>query len=255
MAGTPYDAQFFRKIQEGSVSSAREIVPLVLELLRPTSVIDIGCGFGAWLSVFEEHGVTEFLGVDGDYVNREALLIPKAQFMAHDLAVPLNLGRSFDLAVCMEVAEHLAESAAQIFIDSITRHAPAALFSAAIPFQGGEHHLNEQWPDYWARRFGLRGYLPVDCIRRRFWANDRVEWWYAQNAFFFAQKPYIDAHPALRAELDRSGSQALSIVHPTLYLARAEEAKRLEQAEELHRIATARSFTRRLLGRIYPRSK
>jgi hypothetical protein len=256
MAGTPYDAKFFQQLQEGSLRSAREIVPLVLELLHSTSVIDVGCASGAWLSVFVEHGITEFLGVDGDYVNREALLIPQAKFKAHDLSVPLNLKRSFDLAVSLEVAEHLAESAAQILIDSITLHAPVVLFSAAIPFQGGEHHVNEQWPDYWAKRFELRGYLPVDCIRRRFWANDRVEWWYSQNAFIFAQKPYIDAHPALRAELGRSGSRALSMVHPTLYLARAEAAKQLERADELHGIvASARSFARGLLDRIDPRSK
>jgi len=244
---TPYNRDFYREIEEGSVRSAREIVPLVMQLLRPMSVIDVGCGNGAWLSVFAEHGITDLLGVDGDYVDREALLIPHERFMPHDLALPLTVDRVFDLAVSLEVAEHIAESAAQIFVDSITRHAPIVLFSAAIPFQGGEHHVNEQWPDYWIERFKSRGYLPLDCIRKRFWANDRVEWWYSQNTLLFAQKPYIDARPALHVESESSGMQVLPLVHPTLYLSRAERAMHLERANEFRPIARARSLAKKLL--------
>jgi hypothetical protein len=61
--------------------------------------------------------------------------------------------RTFDLAICLEVAEHLPPEAAEGFIDSLTRLAPVVLFSAAITFQVGNQHLNGQWPDYWATLF------------------------------------------------------------------------------------------------------
>jgi len=218
-----YDKNFFGQWRDGSLRSARQIVPLVIELVHPASVLDVGCGVGAWLSVFAEHGISELLGVDGDYVDREMLLIPSKKFVAHDLSLPLSLGRSFDLAVSLEVGEHLAAEAASTLVDSLVRHAPAVFFSAAVPFQGGGHHVNEQWPDYWASRFEDRGYLPVDCVRSRVWMNDEVEWWYAQNVLMFAQADYINAKPALLAAFDRTNARALSIVHPKNYLSKVEQ--------------------------------
>lgn len=76
LASVHYDKDFFLPLQDGSLRSARQIVPLVIDLVHPASVLDVGCGVGAWLSLFAEHGITELLGVDGDYVQREMLLIP-----------------------------------------------------------------------------------------------------------------------------------------------------------------------------------
>lgn len=39
-----YTNDFYDWQQEGSKRSAREIIPLVVELIQPTSVIDVGCG-------------------------------------------------------------------------------------------------------------------------------------------------------------------------------------------------------------------
>jgi SAM-dependent methyltransferase len=124
------------------------VVPTVLRLVQPEPVVDVGCGDGAWLSVFRELGVNHRFGLDGDYVDRRLLQIPQDQFSATDLSLPFRLPCTFDLAVSLEVAEHLPPQSAEDFVDSLTRLAPVVLFSAAIPLQGGTHHLNEQWPDY-----------------------------------------------------------------------------------------------------------
>ena len=47
----PYTKYFFKDIQDGSMQSAREIVPIIMEILHPRSVIDIGCGVGVWFSL------------------------------------------------------------------------------------------------------------------------------------------------------------------------------------------------------------
>lgn len=132
-----YPGSYHRGLQEGSRQSAAEIVPLLQELIRPQRVIDVGCGLGTWLVVFRENGVEEVWGVDGPWIDRSMLSIPEDRFITWDLNAPLQLDREFDLALCLEVAEHLPSSSAQVLLDSLTCLAPVILFSAAIPFQGG----------------------------------------------------------------------------------------------------------------------
>jgi hypothetical protein len=226
-SGAPaYDRAFYEGQVSGSLSSAREVVPLVMELVRPKSVVDVGCGVGPWLATFREHGVDDMMGVDGGYVDPAQLLIPRDRFRAHDLAQPLALGRRFNLAVSVEVAEHLPEEAADRFVDSLTTLAPAVLFSAAIPFQGGNQHVNEQWPEYWAARFENRGYRVIDCLRRHIWNSDRVEWWYAQNLLLYVHHDLLAGNPALEAEAARTGRSQLALVHPRKYLSLQRPAPR-----------------------------
>src|SRR5262249_24652716 len=103
----PYTEPFFQEIRESSLQSAREMVPLVVALVQPRSVIDVGCGEGVWLSVFAECGVPDICGVDGSHVDPARLAIPAERFLAHDLTQPLHQDREFDLVVSLEVAEHL----------------------------------------------------------------------------------------------------------------------------------------------------
>lgn len=213
-----YTREYYDQLREGSTRSAEVIAPLVLQFLSARSVVDVGCGDGTWLSIFRRLGIEDMLGIDGDYVDPNILQIPHTNFRALDLAKPFDLGRAFDLAISLEVAEHLSPDCAATFIQSLTRLAPAVLFSAAIPLQGGLNHVNEQWPDRWAELFRERGYLPVDCIRRRIWQNQAVEWWYAQNTLLFARADLLESNAALKAELERTNLDQLRLVHPRQYL-------------------------------------
>lgn len=213
-----YTAEFFEQLRDGCSRSAEVIVPIILQLLPVRSAIDVGCGEGVWLSVFRKLGVEDVFGIDGDYIARTALKIPETCFRAADLSAPLSLDRTFDLAVSLEVAEHLTPESAPGFVESLTRLAPAVLFSAAIPFQGGTNHVNEQWPEYWAELFRRHGYLAVDTIRRRIWRNSAVESWYAQNTLLFVRPELLERHPMLQAESERTDPDQLSVIHPRQYL-------------------------------------
>ncbi|MGH9429782.1 MAG: glycosyltransferase, partial [Terriglobia bacterium] len=131
---------------------------------------------------------------------------------------PFDLGRVFDLVISLEVAEHLPGDCAPAFVECLTHLAPFVLFSAAIPFQGGDHHVNEQWPDKWAGFFQKHDYVPVDFIRKRVWKNDAVEWWYAQNTLLFVQAGLLESNPALKAEFEQTHPDQLCLVHPRQYL-------------------------------------
>jgi SAM-dependent methyltransferase len=215
----PYSEAYYENRQAGVMRSAGVIVPMIMEWVRPASVVDVGCGMGGWLATFARHGVQDFVGADGDYVDRTRLAIPEDRFMPCDLAQPLGLGRTFDLVVSLEVAEHLPQRSADTFVESLTSLGPVVLFSAAIPLQGGRGHVNEQWPRYWADLFDRRGYAAIDCVRRRVWDQDDVQWWYAQNTILYVRRDRLDASAALKRELEAAPSPPLSLVHPKKYVA------------------------------------
>jgi hypothetical protein len=216
--GGLFGAGFHRAIRDGARRSAEVVVPLVLGLMRPRSVIDVGCALGSWLAVFREHGIEDVWGVEGAHLDRTRLEIPAERLLVRNLEHPFSLDRRFDLVVCLEVAEHLSPRAAEPFIASLTQLGPVVLFSAAIPFQGGVRHFNEQWPEYWAALFQARGYLPVDCIRRKIWTDTRVSWWYAQNLLAFVARDRLSEYPALAREQELTDPLSLARVHPRLYL-------------------------------------
>jgi SAM-dependent methyltransferase len=213
-----YGTDFFRSIEAGSLRSARAVVPLILDLLQPASVIDVGCGLGAWLAVFREKGIEDVLGVDGEYVDTVQLGIPRDRFLVHDLSAPLTMSRSFDMVLSLEVAEHLPEESAGVFIGSLVNLAPVVVFSAAIPHQGGTHHVNERWPEYWTGLFAARGYEVIDCLRWEIWNDADVEWWYRQNMLVFGARDFVARHPVLREELEATDPDQLSVVHPGCFL-------------------------------------
>ena len=213
-----YSTEFFEGQSGGSRRSAERIVPLVMELVRPGSVIDIGCGVGTWLSVFREHGARRVLGVDGDYVDRQMLQIPAEDFRPFDLTKPLRIEERFDLAVSVEVGEHLPPQAAPTFVETLTLLAPVVLFAASIPYQGGVNHLNEQWPTYWQSLFATHSYEVIDCLRRHIWDDAQVQYWYAQDAMLYASREYLANHAELAREQSRTSLGQLSVVHPRRYL-------------------------------------
>ena len=122
------------------------------------SAVDVGCGVGTWLSVLRERGVDTVRGFDGAWVRADLPTIPRESFIAVDLTERIPKSDRFDLAISVEVAEHLRRLAAETFVDSLVDLSDFVLFSAAIPHQGGKHHLNERWQDYWAGLFWARGY-------------------------------------------------------------------------------------------------
>lgn len=149
----------------------------------PRSVLDIGCGTGTWLKAFHEAGVEDFQGIDGVAVPPEQLVIPKERFRLQDLTAPWNLGREFELALCLEVGEHLSASYAATLVTSITQHAHHVVFSAACPGQSGQHHVNCQPPSYWQALFNRNGFACFDTLREKLWDNATIEPWYRQNMF------------------------------------------------------------------------
>ncbi|HTI88590.1 MAG TPA: class I SAM-dependent methyltransferase [Alphaproteobacteria bacterium] len=244
----PYDRGFYDDQMTGSFRSASVIVPMVLEHVPARTVCDIGCGTGTWLCVFMNNGVSDVLGVDGDYVPSDYLKIPRTSFYPADLRNTVTIERTFDLAVSLEVAEHLPASRAESFVATLTQLAPVVLFSAAIPNQGGTEHINEQWPDYWEALFAARGFVAVDAIRPVVWEDTSVEWWYRQNTLLYVRKDQLGRYPRLQA-IAAGPQWPRRVVHPIQFEVMGRRPSRLTTTMS----AVRRAFGRRVLRPAFDR--
>jgi SAM-dependent methyltransferase len=186
MTGHVYDDTFFDYIEAGARASARSVIATALGALRPASVLDVGCGRGAWLAEWRAAGVEDVAGLDGDYVARDRLAIPPGRFHAADLTRPADLGRRFDLVQCLEVGEHLRREASATLVATLCRHGDIVAFSAAVPGQGGENHINERPLEDWRDLFAARGYAAFDALRPALADRPGIEPWYRYNMLLYA---------------------------------------------------------------------
>jgi len=224
-------ASFYEWMKVGSRQSAQHVVPVLTELVGPGSVVDVGCGTGSWLKVFEEHGVTDVFGYDTAAVPRELLEIEAERFRAADVTAPLDADRRFDLALCMEVAQFNPKDTAAPLVANLAALAPVVLFSAGIPGQGGGGP-NQRWPIYWANHFSDHGFACVDCVRERVWDEPEVKSWYVQNMLLFVEGAALEAKPALAREYERGQGRPLSVVHPRVFARVSGRLARVEAALE-----------------------
>lgn len=181
-----YGQLFFDYVDEGAAQSAQTIAEILFPLLRPKSVLDVGCGRGGWLRAWKAAGASTIFGIDGSYVDRAKLAITPEEFQAVDLAQPFDLGRSFDFVQCLEVGEHLPPPASARLIESIARHGDIVLFSAALPGQGGTQHINERPIEHWRALFAQNGYRAYDFLRPAIEGRKEVEPWYRFNTLLYA---------------------------------------------------------------------
>ncbi len=240
---TSYSGEFFVGQKDLSYKSARQIIPIVQQFVPIRSVCDIGCGVGTWLRAFLEAGVQDIVGLDGYYVDKSLLEIPRSAFLEADLRQPLRLPRTFDLAMSIEVAEHLPESRSISFVEDLTRLAPVILFSAAVPRQGGTAHINEQWQSHWAAIFAQYDFATCDVLRTIIWNNADIARWYRQNMILFCRRDFLPEVPKLITRQDNA--LPLSIVHPQQYLEIWEEVN-VRRSLQLFTGALQRAIHRRI---------
>lgn len=181
-----YDEEFFNWVEHGAVRSARLLLPFIKKRVNVASVIDIGCGTGSWLAVWQEIGVEDILGIDGGYVCIEQLKIHQQQFEVKNLTDDFALGRQFDIVQCLEVAEHLPQNVSERFVRQLCDLGDVILFSAAQPGQGGEWHINEQPLEFWRSLFRTNGFDVFDLVRSTFSKDTHIEPWYRYNTLIFA---------------------------------------------------------------------
>lgn len=233
MTTSLYPADFYADRRTHTAYAAERIFAALPPGLLRHRVADIGCGTGTFLVAA---GASYAFGMEGDWVHADMLDDPAIAFVAHDLETPFA-GPRVDLVLSLEVAEHLSPARAASFVADLCAMAPAILFSAAIPGQGGVGHVNEQWPSFWAGLFAAHGRKPYDILRPRLWTDDAIPAWYRQNALLF-----LDDETAMGLGLAPDDPALLDRVHPAFWARANRELKyadALPESEVLRRQAQA----------------
>jgi SAM-dependent methyltransferase len=221
--GKLYDDVFYDRQLADILASARIFTTYLRQHIQPRSVLDVGCGRGPWLKAWHEAGSQELFGLDGDWNRPEQMIDPTIQFRAIDLNRPFSVPGQVDLAMSLEVAEHLLPASGAPFVTCLTEASDLVLFSAAFSNQGGRNHINEQPHSYWASLFADRGYAAFDLLRPVFWGDARVCYWYRQNTFLYVKRQ----SPAMQRLLAKgltplADSGFMDCVHPELFRMKVE---------------------------------
>jgi len=234
MTTSLYPADFYQDRKAHTAHAARRLLAALPANLTRTSVADIGCGTGTWLAAALADGAKTAFGIEGNWVTTAMLDDARINFAPQDLEQRFT-GPRVDLAISLEVAEHLSPARAGSFVADLVAMAPAVLFSAAIPGQGGVGHLNEQWQSWWAAHFANHGYLAYDIVRPAIWSDEAIPAWYRQNAvLYLADATTLGLTPIAPDLLDR--------VHPAFWNRANRElnyANALPESEVLRRQAEA----------------
>lgn len=192
----PYDEAFWDFHDLGDWEGFARVV---IDYVHPRAVVDIGCGHGLALQGFARADPTIRLrGYDDSdaaltRARARGLTVDRLDFVALSRRGAASLARelaSFDLVVCLEVAEHLPPWHSAKLLTVITA-GKRLIFSAAHPLQGGRLHVNEQPAAYWIERLKARGFglsAEDDDFRRRIAALDLPPW-YRQNVHRFERTP------------------------------------------------------------------
>jgi len=203
---TPYTKEFYDLTSKERVDSAQEIMPFILTIYEPRSIVDVGCARGEWLREAKMR-IPDLpcTGIDGPYVDPGDrcgdIIYIEADF---EQGLPIfDIGK-IDLGLCLEVGEHLTPAAGEELVSWLCRHCERVVWSAAIPMQGGVNHINEQWQSYWEGLFHARGFYPSLEIRAKVWNNNKVQPYYAQNIITYSP--------------EASGvTGVLDVVHPRMW--------------------------------------
>lgn len=151
-----YSKEYYKSINKDESAQAKALGEILIKLYRPNSVVDIGCGTGLYLSQFKciQYG----FDISPDAFDPEVIQVERGLVDIRDLTQPMNVNIKSDLAICLEVVEHIGSENADILIENISKWSDTIVMTAAPPGQAGLNHVNCQPMSYWEEKMAKYGF-------------------------------------------------------------------------------------------------
>jgi len=151
--GGLYTERFFQKRRSHVRNWEMRLGKTLIETLGIKSIIDFGCANGSFIEGALKGGAEEVLGFELAYKNCIKFVPKNIQpfIKEGDVGNKLDCGR-WECALSIEVAEHLIEEQADIFVDNLIAAAERYIIlttSNSIY----KYHLNPQPKEYWIEKF------------------------------------------------------------------------------------------------------
>lgn len=225
----------------------------IFELFHPKSILEFGCGDGNLTRVLQKEGIS-ITALDGfsqpDFSKFRNISFHKLDLNNVETVnnfIKTN-GKKYDLAICMEVAEHLKPEVSENLIEWLASSADRVIFSASVTMQGGEGHINCRNRLFWNDLFEKKSFFLNDVIRKSIRKFPDVGIWYRLNTLVYEKKPEgltLEDYKSLTYNLIESDSEASS-----LFYKEKEEKERLLKIFEVDIIKLVFNF-RNALKRIF----
>jgi SAM-dependent methyltransferase len=158
---------FHREVEHSAARSAAVMAKSIQVDLNPRTSVDVGCGTGALLEGLQNEGRQVF-GLEYAESALKNCRERKLDVQKFDLeTMPLTDPRTYDVAISMEIAEHLPEKCADRYVSLLTSLSSQIVFTAARPGQGGTDHVNEQPASYWISKFQSQAFEHDEMLSKR----------------------------------------------------------------------------------------
>ena len=201
--------KYVHSLKDHNLSVPREIVPVIIEYFKIKSLIDVGGGIWAFTRVFQDFWVNAVC-VDWPRVDKSKLFIDEKFFIERNFEQYNEFWEKYDLALSLEVAEHLSSNAAESFVKTLCNCSDYVIFSAAFPYQWWQNHINEQPPQYREKIFNQEWFEICDCFRHLIRDNKKIPWRYRNNIFLYHKK-WVEIPSGLEDKWP------IYIIHPDAY--------------------------------------
>ncbi len=185
-----YNRSFFTKNLEWNIPIAENLVNILIQFFNPHSVVDVGCGNAEFLQQFQRRGI-DIYGYEGSQNAIDSAMVDKNFIVQFDLRDLITTKRKYDLALCLEVAEHIEMQFSKRLVENVTILSDTIVFTAAPPGQGGHFHINEQPKEFWFNLFENNGFYYDSGLSQKIQSEFRekkVIWWYSDNLMIFKRK-------------------------------------------------------------------
>jgi SAM-dependent methyltransferase len=151
-----YTTEYYQALNREEAPQAQALAQALTDLYHPKSVIDLGCGTGLYLEPFDcdKGGVDISETAFDDQVRR----IDRRLLGLDDLTIPRTVYLQYDLALCLEVVEHIGAEHADNLVGNLYQYADTIVMTAAPPGQAGLNHVNCQPQPYWEEKFSAHGF-------------------------------------------------------------------------------------------------